>query len=246
VSARQFGKIPRTRWAEEWWTSLTADAQWLHSFLISQPTTDSAGIFPIRITKWAKGAVDMTVERVQAAARQLVEGGVIVPDHDTEEGLIRNYIRDDWAGDNIFKGALGRAVLCQSALLRAVLLHEIENLGREMKPEWLLLVADLRDSIPPDLDWELLLTSPAPSSTATTQAFKRRSDAVPEIRNNGDGPFAGSVPVGSVRLSTPVGKREARVAFCPQCGAEFEAKDPRAKYCSDACRQAAYRERSQS
>jgi hypothetical protein len=178
MGARQYGKLPKSNWGDDGWTSLTADAQWLLTYLLSHPTTDTAGIFAIRITKWAKGAADMTVARVQAAAKLLVDRGRIVVDHDTEEGLIRNYIRDDWAGDNIFKGALGRALLCQSPQLRAVLLNEIHNLGRELKPDWLLLIDDLEASVPVEFNLGFEPATAAPTSTATTQAFKRRRNAV--------------------------------------------------------------------
>jgi hypothetical protein len=180
TSVRQYGKLPKARWSEDAWLALSADAQWLYSYLTCQPTTDSAGVFPIRVTKWVKAAEDMTTERVWSAARRLVEHGWIVVDHDTEEGLIRNYIRDDWAGDNIFKGALGRAVLCQSTRLRAILLHEIENLGRELKPEWGELLGALEESIPSGFDrGSVCAPTAAPSSTATTQPFRRGSDGVP-------------------------------------------------------------------
>jgi hypothetical protein len=249
MSARRFGKTPMTRWAEKSWTDLTADAQWLYMHLMSQPTTDTAGVFPIRVTKWAKAAADMAVERVRAAARLLTERGWIAADGDTEEGLIRNYIRDDWAGDKIFIGALGRTLLCQSALLRAVLLHEIENLGRAIKPDFReqvdSLITDLRESIPPDLDVEVLPTSPVPTSSATTLAIDRRSIGDHDFRNNGADAFAEGIPVGSVKPGTLADTREPHTAICGYCGAEFEAKDPRTKYCSDAHRQAEYRERSQ-
>jgi hypothetical protein len=179
TSARQYGKLLKTNWREDAWTSLTADAQWLYAFLVSQPTTDAAGVFPIRISKWAKGAADMTVERVSAAAKLLTDRGVIVVDHDTEEGLLRSYIRDDWAGDNIFKGALGRATQAQSPRLRATLLYEIRNLGRQLKDEWLPLLDALEKSIPAGFDFgSVVPPTPAPSSAATTQAFKRRPNAV--------------------------------------------------------------------
>ena len=199
-SARQYGKLLKTSWREDSWTSLTADAQWLYAFLLSQPTTDSAGVFPIQITKWAKGAGDMTVERVTAAAKLLSERDWIVVDHDTEEGLIRNYIRDDWAGDNIFKGALGRAVQAQSPRLRAVLQYEIRNLGRELKPEWLDLLGALESSIPPNFDYSSVPpTTPSPSSTATTQPFKRRQNAVQTPLE----PFGGSFAEYRERSHTP-------------------------------------------
>ena len=245
MTARRFGKTPMTRWAEKPWTDLTADAQWLFMYLVSQPTTDTAGVFQIRVTKWAKAAADMTIQRAQAAGRLLCEREWIAVDHDTEEGLIRNFIQTDWAGDDIFKGALGRATLCQSPLLRTILLHEIENLGRAMKPECVLLVADLRESIPLDLEWELLLTSPGPSSTATTEPVNRRSTAGQDFRNNVADAFAGGVPVGSVKPGALADKRPPRPVICAHCGEEFGAKDPRKKYCCDAHRQAAHRERSQ-
>jgi hypothetical protein len=185
IGARQYGKLPRARWGEHTWTNLTADAQWLYVYLVTQPTTDSAGVFPIRITKWAKAATDTTEPRVKAAAKLLATTGWITVDHDTEEGLIRHYIRDDWAGDNIFKGALNRALLCQSTQLRAILLTELRWLKNErpvIKDDQLTLIEELEQSIPDDFDTDAVveseLASAAPSSTATTKPFKRRSNAV--------------------------------------------------------------------
>jgi hypothetical protein len=153
--------------------------------VVSQPTTDTAGVFPIRLSKWAKGSPDMTKERVAAAAKLLVDTGWIAVDHDTEEGLLRNYIRDDWAGDLIFKGALARALLVQSMPLRAVLLSEIRELKCDrpiFKDDQLSLIADLEQSVPPDFDLEsvvgFLPPSPSPSPKPSPQAFERRPNAV--------------------------------------------------------------------
>jgi hypothetical protein len=176
---RNFGKMPRNNWREEWWTSLTTDAQWLYTHLSSSPHTDTAGVFPISVTKWVKAACDMTPERAMEAARHLVERGLMVADHDTEEGLLRTYIRDDWAGDNIFKGALNRALLTQSVRLRAVLWREIKQLNREFSDEALKRIDELEASIPGDFDFGSLgPTSPSPSTATTTQPSERRSNAV--------------------------------------------------------------------
>jgi len=40
--------------------------------------------------------------------------------------------------------------------------------------------------------------------------------------------------------------RKTRVLPCGMCGAEFRAKDKRAKYCSDACRSKASRARNEA
>ena len=118
-------------------------------------------------------------ERLKATAKELVDTGWIAVDHDAEEGLIRTYIRDDWAGDNIFKGAVGRALLCQSPLLRATLLPEIRQLSRECKPEQLELIDALESSIPSGFDFSLIgPPSPFPSPAPSPDAFKRPPDAV--------------------------------------------------------------------
>jgi hypothetical protein len=145
--AGAYGKLRRSRWRDDEWRKLPTDAQWLMMQLLSLPTTDTAGVFPVQINKWAKGSADMTVERVRVAAKALTDIGVIVADHDTEEGLIRHHLRDDDQGDNIFKGALNRAVQAQSPLLRRILLDDIQNLGRKCGPREQQLIEELRDSL---------------------------------------------------------------------------------------------------
>jgi hypothetical protein len=193
TGARQFGKLLKANWGKDAWTHLSTDAQWLYAYLVSQPTTDTAGVFQIRISKWSKGSPDMTKERVAAAAKMLVDRGWIAVDHDTEEGLLRNYMRDDWAGKLIFKGALARALLVQSMPLRAVLLSEIRELKCErpiVEDDQLSLIADLEQSVPPDFDtllrWSvfcdlhrpLLLSLHRRRSKAVRTASKRRPYAV--------------------------------------------------------------------
>jgi hypothetical protein len=185
AGARQFGKLLKANWGRDAWTKmLGTDAQWLYAYLVSQPTTDTAGVFPIRISKWAKGNPDMTTDRVRAAAEALVDTGWIAVDRDTEEGLIRNYIRDDWAGDLIFKGALKRCLLVQSVSLRAILLAEIRELKCDrpiFKDDQLSLIADLEESIPPGFDVETAVAfgppSPRPSPKPSPQPFDRPSNA---------------------------------------------------------------------
>lgn len=143
----KYGKLRIDRWREAEWLKLTADAQWLYDYLVSQPTTDIAGVFPIQISKWAKGATDMTVDRVTAAAKLLEDRDYIVVDHDTEEGLLCNHIRDDWQGDKVFKGSLGRAAHAQSPVLRAVLLREIQDLPRKFDDRERELISELEDTL---------------------------------------------------------------------------------------------------
>jgi hypothetical protein len=145
--AREYGKLRKSRWRDDDWLKLSADAQWLYTYLLAQPSTDTAGVFPIQITKWAKGAADMTLDRVKAAAKMLSDADFIVVDHDTEEGLIGTYIRDDEAGGLIFTGALNRAVQAQSPILRRRLLEEVLDLKRDMSPRDQQLIDELNTSL---------------------------------------------------------------------------------------------------
>jgi hypothetical protein len=185
AGARQFGKLLKANWGLESWRQLHTDAQWLYAYLVSQPTTDTAGVFPVHIGKWAKANPDMTEDRVKAAARQLVDTGWVVVDFDTLEGLLCNYLRDDWAGDNIFKGALRRCLLVQSMRLRAILLSDVRLLRCErpiVKDDQLTFIEDLESSIPPGFDVESVVAffrpAPSPPPKPTPQAFERRRNAV--------------------------------------------------------------------
>jgi len=182
MTARQYGKLPIQNWREDAWTTMTADAQWLYAYLESQSNTNSAGVFPIQLTKWAKAAADMTADRVKAAAKLLVESRYIVVDHDTEEGVLRTHIRDDRAGDNVFKGALDVAAQAQSPVVRAVLLREVRGLDREFTIRELELMDALEATIPPGFDFSLAGPTRTPTPTGLDPAVGtpsgRRPNAV--------------------------------------------------------------------
>ena len=175
---RIYGKLKKCAWVDPDWRKLSIDAQWLYMHLLSQPTTNSAGVFPVQITKWAKAASDSSVERMTNAARELDSAGLIIVDHDTEEGALRSFIADDEAGTNIFQGALKQARLVQSAVLRQVLLEEILKLDRAFSEPEEVLIEELKRSFPEGLVSESRAPSPAPSSAATTCASRPGTDPV--------------------------------------------------------------------
>jgi hypothetical protein len=146
---RQFGKLHMRFHADPAWRALTSDAQWLYSHLLSQPMTNGAGVTPLQITKWSKGAADMTLERIQRAVEVLTEREFLIVDYDTEEVLLRSFIADDTptAGTpHVLKGAINRSLLVQSVEIRRALVKEISNLGRELTPEQIDGLAALEDS----------------------------------------------------------------------------------------------------
>jgi hypothetical protein len=128
MSGRKYGTLPVARWRDPEWQKLTWDAQWLYTFLASQPHINPAGVFLMQIDKWAKTGCDGSIERIQAAGRILEEREFIAVDSDTGEGLLVSYIDDDDAHGNVFIGALRAATNTQSATLRYKLFTIIQEL----------------------------------------------------------------------------------------------------------------------
>jgi len=150
TSGRQYALLRIDIWRDEDWRDLSVDAQWLYELLISQPVTSTAGVLPLQITKWARCARGMTIERVAAAVGMLSERRYIVIDDDTEEVLVRSYIRHGAAATgtpNVMLSALRCAVSVQSTELRQALLDEIERLERQWSEKALEVILSLRESL---------------------------------------------------------------------------------------------------
>lgn len=108
---RQYAQILKRIWADTDWKSLTRDAQWMYQLLLSQPSMNYAGVLPLTSRRWAKLAEDATIEVVEKAIERLHERGFLVVDWDTEEVLIRSFIRNDglWKQPNMLTTALRHA-----------------------------------------------------------------------------------------------------------------------------------------
>lgn len=151
TTGRQYARLRMDIWRDDEWRALSADAQWLYELLISQPTINSAGVLALQITKWTRYAAGMTGERIVAALGLLIERNYIVVDDDTEEVLVRSFIRHDvvacGGSPKIMLSALRTAGLVQSEDLRTVLLEEIQRLGRDWSENHKVLIKALQDSL---------------------------------------------------------------------------------------------------
>jgi hypothetical protein len=104
--ARTYAKSYVSMWdAESDFLSLTADAQWLYQALYSHPLLSPAGVLPHQPRKWARKARDMTPKRIAAAVDLLTVERYLLLDEDTEECMVRTFIRHDqgWRTPNIRK-----------------------------------------------------------------------------------------------------------------------------------------------
>lgn len=93
--ARDHARIHLSIWSDDDWRDLSPGAQWLYMHLLSSPSLNYAGVAdwrPRRIARMANGWSDDGLER---AALELEFAEYLLIDRDTEEALIRSFVRND-------------------------------------------------------------------------------------------------------------------------------------------------------
>jgi len=95
LMARSHGRIMAAIWNDGDFIAMRGSAQRLFMFLLSQPDLSHAGLVPMRVNRWAKKAEDSTPATVRDDLAYLDERGFVVADDDTEEVLIRTFVRND-------------------------------------------------------------------------------------------------------------------------------------------------------
>lgn len=152
--ARDHARVLIRIWADEDWKALTSTEQWLYELLLSQEGINRAGLIDLHPRRWAQLASDMTIETIQKALRGLENARFVAVDADTEEVLVRSFIRNDGVvrQPNVLKNALNSARQVQSRRLREILAEELRRMidfipldrrDRETNREGVLQVADL-------------------------------------------------------------------------------------------------------
>lgn len=124
-------RIRVTIWDDEDYTSLPMDAQWLYEALLSQKTLNHAGVLTIPRREWSNLCSDDDApERIKRARALLEQRRYVVVDDDTDELLVRSYIRRDVeaAPPGTFRSAMNAAIAVSSPRIKAVLHKELLRL----------------------------------------------------------------------------------------------------------------------
>lgn len=131
--ARDHGRILTTIWQDRDFRKLTARQQRLYVLLLSQPDINNAGMLPMRLTKWAKFCVDIDHTHLLYDLHELEQHRFVFYDDETEEVLIRSFIRNDGILKipNVAKNAIRCARLVESSKLREVLADELSRIDRK-------------------------------------------------------------------------------------------------------------------
>lgn len=134
--ARDHSRIDLKIWNDDDWLDLSNDAQYLYFVMLTSPGLTFAGVMdwrPARIRALARG---WSQEIFNRASAELAKNLFIVVDEDTEEALIRSFVRHDglMKQRNMAVAMVRGFEAIASRSIRGVFVHELTRL-REDQPE---------------------------------------------------------------------------------------------------------------
>ncbi|MEV6448476.1 hypothetical protein [Amycolatopsis sp. NPDC051716] len=132
--ARDHARIYVRIWNDEDFRELSLPAKMLYLQLMSQQKLSYAGVLDLAMKRWAGPHPDLDTPEVRAALDELDYARFVVVDHDTEELLVRTFIRNDelYKQPNVLRGALRVAFDIESPKLRAALAVELRKLPADV------------------------------------------------------------------------------------------------------------------
>ncbi|AWT42601.1 MULTISPECIES: hypothetical protein [Streptomyces] len=128
--ARGHGRILTSIWEDTDFLKLDEREQRFYLFLISQPNLNHAGLLPLTLRRWSRKAHGLTSADVEKRLQSLDDARFIVMDDDTEELLIRSFVRNDgvWKQPKVMGAMVSGAMEISSRRLRRALLDEVERI----------------------------------------------------------------------------------------------------------------------
>lgn len=136
MAGGEYGKVFKRVWGDPDFKSLTASQQLLYIKLVSQPDVSLAGVITFAPRRWVAQTADVTSDALDADLAYLCERRYLVIDDDTQELLIRSYVRNDesWKSPRTMIG-IGNAVeRVLSDMLRGVISTELQRLDTDGLP----------------------------------------------------------------------------------------------------------------
>jgi hypothetical protein len=117
-------------WSDPDFLALPEGPQRLYMFLLSQPDLSHAGLVPMRIGRWAKKVAGGTRELIEGHIATLSDSRFVVADMDTEELLVRTFVRNDgvYKQPKVMLRMREDASQIESAVLRAAFRVELDRL----------------------------------------------------------------------------------------------------------------------
>lgn len=135
--ARAYANVATAIWRDDDFLVLTVEEQQAYFLLISQPDISAAGVLTMALTRWASRAKGATRESFRAALDGLQDHRYVVIDDETDELLVRSFVRWDGGYTNSKRRFAIRDAADQivSSAIRRALAAEFERL--DLPAEWI-------------------------------------------------------------------------------------------------------------
>lgn len=127
MASSEYGKIYKRAWGDRDFKALGAEQQLQYLKLLSQTDISLAGVLTLAPTRWATQTSGLEVADIEAALRDLEAARFIICDRDTQEVLVRSYIRNDelWKSFKTMKAIRGAVERVLSPRLKGVISSEL-------------------------------------------------------------------------------------------------------------------------
>ncbi|MEV4846128.1 hypothetical protein AB0K20_23285 [Micromonospora matsumotoense] len=194
--ARSEARISVTIWTDADFLALSATAQRMFMFLLSQSDLAHDGVLALRERRWSKSASGMTLADVERDLNELQAARFIVVDEDTEEMLIRSFIRRDkvYRQPNVLRAAQDHLAVVSSPTILAAIADELRRIqaADDLAEVSAAIVADMIATLPEGS----ANPSPNPSGNPSRQPTPDSDNPTP----NSD---SGDVPAGDKGSGNP-------------------------------------------
>lgn len=129
--ARSYGQIMSAIWNDPEFRALTGAAQRAYLMLVTQADISSAGTIALTLKRWSGYAIDTPSDALSDALSELGQNRFIVVDDDTEELLVRKFVKWDggWTNTKRRPAITAAANATTSPEIRAALATELDKLG---------------------------------------------------------------------------------------------------------------------
>ena len=127
MTGGEYGKIFKRAWGDADFKALTCQQQLLYLKLVSQTDISLAGVLTLATIRWAGQTAGVTDKDIARTLAELEAARFIVCDRETQEVLVRSYVRNDlgWRSSKTMKAVKAAVGRILSPRLRGVISAEL-------------------------------------------------------------------------------------------------------------------------